>query len=205
VIFYFIFFSVRVTEAQIVINEILASNTSTNLDDKTKNFVDWIELYNDGDKEISIGHWYLTDDKLNPTKWEIPFYISIAPKGFKLFWLDDLNTSNHTNFKLNIDGESVYLFNKNSILVDSIKYPPQVSDISYGRTAGSLQHLRYFHEITPMKENPTTGNIALEFAEQPIFSVKAGFYKETFELQLSVTNDIDEIFYTIDGSKPTKK
>jgi len=204
VIFHLIVFAVPKSKAQIVINEILASNASTNLDGHNKNFFDWVELYNYSDKEISIGDWYLTDNKKKPTKWKIPFYVSIAPKGFKLFWADNTNTSNHTNFKLNVEGESIYLFNKDSILVDSISYPTQVPDISYGRVAGSMNQLMYFHEATPMKENPLFGNKILNFSSEPIFSEKAGFYEKSLNLELSVSSDTEKIYYTLDGSKPTQ-
>lgn len=203
VIFHLMVFAVPESNAQIVINEILASNTSTNLDELNKNFLDWVELYNNSDSEISIGDWYLTDNKKKSTKWKIPFYISIAPKGYKLFWADNMNTSNHTNFKFNVEGETIYLFNKDSILMDSISYPPQVPDISYGRVAGSTNQLVYFHKATPMEENPLFGNKILDFAGEPIFSKKAGFYDKSLSLALSTSSDAEKIYYTLDGSKPT--
>jgi hypothetical protein len=203
-IFHLIVFAGPKSKAQIVINEILASNTSTNLDAHNKNFPDWIELHNHSDNEISIGDWYLTDNKRKPTKWKIPYYISIAPKGFKLFWADNMNTSNHSNFRLNIEGESIYLFNKDSILVDSISYPQQVPDISFGRVRGSMNQLMYFHEATPMDENPLFGNKTLDFASNPIYSEKAGFYDKSISIELSGSSNEDKIYYSLDGSKPTQ-
>jgi len=197
-------FAISNSKAQIVINEILASNTSTNLDEQNKQFVDWIELYNPSDKEINITKWYLSDNIQNPTKWEIPFYTSIAPKGFKLFWADDTNTSNHTNFKLDIEGESIYLFNKDLVLVDSITYPLQSSDISYGRVAGKMNQWMYFHEVTPLKENSLLGMKSVIFSDDPMFSKKAGFYEEALNIELSASSATDKIYYTLNGSTPTQ-
>jgi len=191
--------------AQIVINEVLASNTSTNLDDKSKNFCDWIELYNNSDREISLGNWFLSDDIEKPNKWAIPFYVSIAPNGYKLFWADGINSSNHLNFKLDIDGETIYLFNGNLELIDSIKYPQQSPDISYGRCSGSPNQWNYFHEVTPNKINPLSGNNTLDFSKKPIFSLSSGFYQKLLKLKITCTDDSEKIFYTMDGSLPTQQ
>jgi hypothetical protein len=192
------------SNAQIVINEIMASNSITYLDEHNKNFLDWIELYNYSDNEISIGGWYLTDNKNKPKKWKIPFYISLAAKELKLFWIDDLNSSIHTNFKLSVDGESIYLYNNDTVLIDSISYPPQATDISYGRVAGLMDQLVYFNEATPMKENPLYGYESLDFSNEPIFSKKAGFYQNAISLELSVSSNKEKIYYTLDGTIPTQ-
>ncbi len=204
IISYLILFANTECKTQVVINEILASNTYTNIDDFSKNFIDWIELYNPSDHEMSIGDWYLTDNKTKPTKWKIPFYNSIAANDYKLFWADGINNSNHTNFKLNINGEAIYLFNKDTILVDSITYPSQMPDISYGRARGDLDQLVYFHEATPMKVNSLNANTLLDFVSEPKFSEKAGYYEEPLSLKLSAFSDTEEIFYTLDGTIPTQ-
>ncbi|RLD66419.1 MAG: hypothetical protein DRI95_06760 [Bacteroidetes bacterium] len=204
VILILVFFSKSQLKAQIIINEILASNTTTNLDSYSKNFLDWIELANNSNKRISIGGWYLTDKLKKPTKWKIPAYVSIEARGYKLFWADNKNISNHTNFKLNVEGESIYLFNKDSVLVDSVLFPPQVSDISYGRISETNYQWQYFHEPTPNKANPLTGVEKLEFADEPLFSENAGFYKKSFKLELSTNLNFSKMYFTIDGSIPTQ-
>ncbi len=202
VIFQILLFASSEVRAQVVINEILASNTSTNLSEKSKNFVDWIEIYNDSDTRVSIGNWYLSDNKAKPTKWEIPFGRSLGSKEFKLFWFDKDDTSDYKNFMLNVDGETIYLFNQELVLVDSISYPLQIPDVSYGRLSGSLNELVYFQEPTPMKKNPVSGNKVLVFSGETIFSHKAGFYDTSFNLALSLPGDANKIYYTLDGSKP---
>jgi hypothetical protein len=55
-------------------------------------YVDWVEIYNEGDEAIDIGGMYLTDDLEEPTKWKIPdnfpWETTIGPKGYLLVWAD---------------------------------------------------------------------------------------------------------------------
>ena len=202
VIFQIMLFNAFESKAQIVINEILASNTSCNLNVQSQNFVDWIELYNHSNTGAFIGDWYLSDEKEMPTKWKIPSDAFLGPKGLKLFWFGNKGTANYKNFKLSAEGESIYLFNKALVLVDSIAYPAQWPDVSYGRSSGALQDLVYFQEATPMKANPASGHKIVHFSDEPLFSEKAGFYEESFKLKLTVASNLEKIYYTLDGSKP---
>ncbi|MBT7859043.1 MAG: T9SS type A sorting domain-containing protein [Gemmatimonadetes bacterium] len=72
---------------EILINEFLASNASTNLDPDFFGFSDWIELHNSGATAIELEGYYLTDDLQSPTKWPIPS-VTIEAGGFQLFWAD---------------------------------------------------------------------------------------------------------------------
>ncbi len=204
VIFNLFVFAAYQSNAQIVINEILASNASSNLNDETKNFVDWIELYNTSDKEILIGFWYLTDDIDEPTKWRIPFNCKMSPKGYKIFWFDKSGSKNYKNFMLHAEGETIYLFNKDLVLIDSVAYTEQTSDISYGRSPNSLNQWMYFDEVSPMKENSDSGNETLDFASEASFSNKAGFYDKSIELIIRTSEANEKIHYTLDGSDPNQ-
>lgn len=72
---------------ELLINEFLASNGSTNLDPDFYEFSDWIELHNSGATAIELEGYYLTDDLQLPTKWRIPS-VTIEAGGFQLFWAD---------------------------------------------------------------------------------------------------------------------
>ena len=91
----------------IIINEFIASNTYTNLTPDTRDFEDWIEIYNSGEFPVHIGGLYLTDDIDTPFKWRIPEWIVIEPNSFIVFWADELNFETHTNFKLDAQGEEI--------------------------------------------------------------------------------------------------
>ncbi|MFC1538350.1 CotH kinase family protein [Candidatus Latescibacterota bacterium] len=65
-------------QAQPLINEIMASNTST-LQDEDGDNPDWIEIYNPGDTSIDLAGYGLSDRPDNPYKWVFPSKI-LAPK-----------------------------------------------------------------------------------------------------------------------------
>ena len=70
------------------INELLASNRTSALDD-TGNSSDWVELHNAGDKVLRLGKFQLSGgDK--PSAWVLP-NIAIAPGGYQLIWMSGLD------------------------------------------------------------------------------------------------------------------
>jgi len=127
------------SETSLVINEFMASNNSC-LQDPQGQYDDWIEIHNFGSNPINVGGMYLTDDLSFPTKWQIPNNnpnaTVITRRQYLLIWADNDTTDAglHTNFKLGADGEQIALFDSDgSTLIDSITFPAQTTDISYGR------------------------------------------------------------------------
>ena len=55
----------------LVINELMASNNST-IVDNTGIFSDWIEIYNNSPNSIDLGDYFLTDKFNNPNKFKLP-------------------------------------------------------------------------------------------------------------------------------------
>jgi len=118
---------------QFKINELLASNDTTNTDEAGEND-DWLELYNAGDDFGDLGGLFLTDDPDDLTKWMIPDGTVIQPQSFLLFWCDEDQGELHTNFKLSSGGEFLALVNIDGVtILDSITFGEQSTDISYGR------------------------------------------------------------------------
>ena len=69
---------------EIVINEFLASNSTANTDPDFKVASDWIELYNTQNNIVDLSNYFLTDNLLNPSKWQIPGGATIQPGGYLL-------------------------------------------------------------------------------------------------------------------------
>ena len=94
--------------AQVVINEVSASNYSDHADGSGA-FEDWIELYNIGGAAVDLSGWYLSDSQNNNTKWAFPGGATIGANGFLVVYCDGRNTSigneHHTSFKLNQTSE----------------------------------------------------------------------------------------------------
>lgn len=118
----------------LVINELMASNTST-IADADGEFDDWIELYNNGSSTIDLFGYSLSDDPTNIVKWNFPEGTEIAAGGYLIIWADDDEDQQglHTTFKLSAGGESVVLADDNGVVIDEINFEEQESDISYGR------------------------------------------------------------------------
>jgi hypothetical protein len=106
----------------------------------------------------------------------------------------------HANFKLNADGEYLYLINPQGLIADktdSVALPP---NISYGRFADGASTWFYFGEPTPGTLNLTNAYDTL--TESPVvYSKPGGVYSSEFSLSLSAPN-ADAIYYTTDGSEP---
>jgi hypothetical protein len=84
--------------------------------------------------------------------------ITLEPNEFMLFWADDdpEQGPNHTNFKLDADGEEIGIFdaeNTGFFLLDSISYDAQETDVSMGRKPDGEDTWVYFTNTTPGYSN----------------------------------------------------
>jgi len=109
----------------------------------------------------------------------------------------------HTNFKLDADGESLYLTNPSGALADSVRIGALQPNYSYGRTSKDPLVWAAFHTSTPGKIN--SGNeISGENPGKPVFSLPGGIYSTALKVFMTAPSKSDTIFYTLDGSEPTK-
>lgn len=122
------------SNTSVVINEIMASNTSTVMDNTGK-YEDWIELYNKSLQSIDISGYALTDNSADLQKWTFPAGTSIPANGYLTVWADDDGTQGplHTNFKLSGSGEKLMLLDANGKLVDSVNWGTQSPDMGFAR------------------------------------------------------------------------
>jgi hypothetical protein len=187
--------------AQVVINEICASNGDIKFETDFYDFPAYVELYNAGNASVSVANYYLSDDPAQKTKWRIPSGTSIPAKGFLVIWCDDRNSRLHTNFNLDADGEVIILSSSSSTEVDRIEFPEQYINISYGRTSDGGTKIGYLVSPTPgAQNNDRTGTIRLE---NPNLSLKSGRYTSAQSLSMQAVESGAEIRYTTDGSEPT--
>lgn len=131
--FYSVFPTAGVAIGDLVINEFMASN-STTIADANGQFEDWVELHNNTANPINLSSFYLSDDYGNPTKWAFPD-TSIAANGYLVIWADnDLTQAGiHAAFKLSATGEELVLSHVSGDLLDSISFGAQGTDITTGR------------------------------------------------------------------------
>jgi len=125
----------RSARSQVVINEIMANNTST-LANQAGLFSDWIELYNTSSAAVDIGGYTLTDNPSFPTQYIFPPGTPILAHGYLLVWCDSSTGVGeyHTGFNLSAKGASVLLYSGFGFaLVDSNGFGLQLADLSIGR------------------------------------------------------------------------
>ncbi len=188
----------------IVINEIMAANTTAHPDERGE-YDDWIELYNPGDSPVDIGGMHLTDKSDNSELWQIPLGHSetttIEPLGYLILWADKdiADGPLHINFKLDADGEQIALYDVDEeTLIDAVEFDDQVTDVSFGSTTDGGD---VWHTLGPTP-NSTNNDSFLGLVSDTHFSHKRGFYTESFSVTVTCDTPDSSIHYTTDGSEP---
>ena len=144
-----------------VINELMASNDLAHYDDFFE-FDDWVEIYNPGGL-VQLAGYHLSDDPNNLTKYTIPDTdpgtTFLTPGDHMIIWLDRDSVQGvlHANFKLSPEDEGVWLTDPDGeTVLDFIQYPPQQTDVSYGRACDGCEEWEYFNVPTPGAMNAQT-------------------------------------------------
>lgn len=144
--------------ADVVINEIVADNETTVMDEDG-HYSDWIELHNNGDEAVDLEGYYLTDDSTNLEAWEFES-VSIPAGQFLVVFASDKDRADpasvlHTNFKLNNAGEYLALVEPDGLTIVSEFAPsfsPIWSDVAYGR-GDDGEELGILQAATPGEAN----------------------------------------------------
>lgn len=121
----------QINPLDVVINELSANSE----DSVGKSTSDWLELYNNTDKIISLQNFGLSDSTLDRFKFVMPENTAIMPDGYFIVWADNKDKKNnvHANFKLSAAGESIFLSHKSFGLIDSVLFDKQPLNHSYAR------------------------------------------------------------------------
>ncbi len=193
--------------SDICINEVMYSNKST-LQVYDNSTPDWIELYNSSQEIVTIKGWGITDNSLKKFKYTFPD-IRIHPGEYLLIFAADKesgDTSNsiYTQFELRANRESVFLYNHQGILIDSVFSPCVPSDRSLGRLNDEIEgELVVFKQPTPGKSNTGAEVLPLDFKrDMLVVSHESGFYDHDFHVTLHAGHPENKIYYTLDGSTP---
>jgi gliding motility-associated-like protein len=195
-------FSYHLGLGQVVINELMASNSGT-IKDNAGAYSDWLEIYNGSNNEIDLNNYYISDNLEKLDKFQFKNSLKIPPKSFLIIWCSGFTSRgiNHTSFSLSASSESIVLSNPEMKVVDKIDFQNQRKDISYGRTTDAGSEMRYFKKASPGSTNKASETY-FGVLSTPIFNKKGGFYEEAFTLSLSHPDPNVRIFYSLDGSIP---
>lgn len=202
-IFFTVLFLVHVQNlsSQLKINEYMASNSSINQDPDFQSYADWVEIFNAGSSAINLKGYYLTDNISLPVKWQVPNDAIIDAGGFLIIWCDGENSGLHTGFKLSADGEEIGLFSPTLVLLDTLHFSAQKTDISSGRSINGAGIWGSYLQPTPGTSNANAQFFSDYAKNSPVFSITGGIYDSPFNLSLSTPLG-GAIRYTLDGSEP---
>jgi hypothetical protein len=135
------------------ITEVMAFNGST-LRDRDGDYTDWIEIQNRGTSDVRLEDWYLSDTDGDLTRWRFPDVALAAGEYLVVFASGKdravADRELHTNFRLDNDGEILFLVRPNGKTVASrvaFDGVPQLRDVSWGLDAAG--HERHFTVATP--------------------------------------------------------
>ncbi len=146
---------------QLFINEFMAANFSCypDVQGAINEYDDWIEIYNAGSTAINIAGMYLSDDPLNPFKFQVPAtnatLTTIAAGAYLLIWADEAKSQGelHASFKLSNLTESVGLYFVDGRTIDEKTFQAQSDDTSYGRVKNGGSTWQVFSTATPGASN----------------------------------------------------
>ncbi len=184
------------------INEIMASNSAAIADPDYHAYSDWFEVYNINLFPVNLKNYSVTDDFSQPQKFIFQTDVIVPPQGYLVIWCDGKNSGTHTNFKLSASGQQVCLFNPLGVVVDSITFSYQQTDISFGRYPNATNEWFKFSPSSPGSQNLSSS--IFNKLEDPIVSHQSGFYNTPITLSITQSEFNSVIYYTTDGTVPTK-
>ncbi len=187
----------------IVINEFVAlSDSLSPWTDPAGEHDDWIELHNLNNTTVSLGGYYLSDNYLNPMKWQMPAGVSIPANGYLIIWSDDDidQTGLHAPFKLSRDGEVLMLSKPDLTVLDSVTFGYQETNLSYARIPNGTGNFI----ITIPTFNANNGSLGVatpEWASQVSIYPNPSVQREvTVELPVGYSQKVSQIMLlTVDN------
>ncbi len=196
--------------AAIVINEIMASNGMY----ENEHSYDWIELHNRSKKSVDLSGWRLSDGKKNLEKFVFPKGTKLKAGGYITIWCtgeDGVAPGNKSpysaSFSLSAEGETLYLSDKDGNRVQTLQFPEQYGNVSWGLPAGfsgvpTEKDYGYLVNATRAKKNDAAVYPAR--TEDPALLTVGGFYPGGVTVLASCPEGA-VLRYTTDGETPTEK
>jgi len=185
-------------ETGLVINELVASN-AVFTDGQS---YDWVEIYNPAASQVNLTGWYLSNDPYNLKRWPFPDNTKISKNGYLIVYCAGKDAQEppkgtlYADFKLDADGESLYLTNPEGVTT-SLTFGPQFGNVAYGLAEDGAYH--FLETSTPGKKNDKLGYDAR--AQEPVIETAAGFYQDSVTVTITAPEGV-EIRYTTDCNTP---
>jgi hypothetical protein len=211
----------NVSPLPVLINEWMAANDAFMADPADGAYDDWLELYNPNPALVDLTGYSLSDlGSDGSARYPLPEGTTIPSKGYLLVWADsDLNQNSpssvdrHTGFKINQEGESIWLFAPDGSIVDTVTYSGQGSDISEGRwpdggpdrffmTRPTPRAANQISDTPPLAPKILSAGVTTQGGFQITWSAEAGKqYRVQYRATLAGNSWVD--LPTVQASAPT--
>lgn len=203
-------FHVFEKDAEIVLSEICTGNYTGYFDEIYGN-VNYIEFYNITDHVVDLQDYRLLIKKGKVSR-DFPLEGKTIGAGeYYLLPVKEIvdSTDEHLiSYDLdNFEEYVVFLCNREGHVLDKTYVPRMEYDVSYSREYGEDNNWQ-FKTMSPGMPNEAGEHVSLPTLKEPEFSLESGFYPKGTVLTLKDANsgfDKSEIYYTLDGTEPTKE
>lgn len=191
-------------EEEILINEIQVANVDRFVD-PSWNYGGWVELYNLGSQQINLRGYWISDDPANLQKVRVSQAVLLRGKSFANLWFDhhDKYCPSQINMKLDMEGGTIYISDRQGKLVASQEYPPAVCRASWARLTDGGEEWGYCDKPTPAASNGQVEACKARL-EAPQVDKSSCIFSGTLSVQVTVPQGA-VLRYTTDGSTPTMR
>ena len=166
--------------SQVVINEFCFANYSDYA--VGGEFEDWVEFYNPSAVAVNIGGFWLSDNVLNPMKYQIPATVTVPANGYKLILFSGQGGYNpgylgqtNTDFKITqSNGEDLVFSDPIGNILESYDFAtisPNQMNQSYGRVPNGSGVMLI--QTNPSEGAANTGATATAYADAPVIDTQA--------------------------------
>lgn len=194
----------------IVINEVMASN---GMYENEKSY-DWIELHNRSKKAVDLSGWMLSDGKKNLAKFVFPKGTKLKAGGYLTVWCTGedgvepgTKSPYYASFSLKAEGETLYLSDAGGERIQTLEYPQQYGNVSWGLPAGFAgipAEADYGYLVNATRSAKNDAAVYPARTEAPALLTVGGFYADGVIVQAECpANAI--LRYTTDGETPDAK
>lgn len=167
---------------------------------------DWIELHNGSEEAVDLTGWYLSDSDGEPLKYRLEAG-KIEPNGYLVIEATSHPTRQKEGvapFGISPAGETLVLSDGSGMRVDTFCTGVLADGLTSGRIEADAAIARVFFE-KPTRGKKNSTSTAAGYAAAPVFSDTALYHDGAFTVTLQCAMPEAEIYYTLDGSEPTRR